>query len=130
MSGSLDEKSKPWHSLNYIESHDDYAFVDRICKNEDRSLKSVSSSFNEQTKLALFNIILTGRSNDLRWTGFHATQNGMKYLPKGRPKCLERYEDCEKYQGLSTEIQKMISFRLSDRGAFLRPQNGSDVTYQ
>ena len=36
LQGRLDDENlRPWQSVNYLESHDDYAFVDRLCHPDD-----------------------------------------------------------------------------------------------
>ena len=41
--------SKPWKSVNYIESHDDFAFIDRIFSFSDNETKAFGKSDQEES---------------------------------------------------------------------------------
>ena len=59
LSGKLDSSSKPWQSINYVESHDDFSFVDRICGKKDREAEKFPSHLIDQVKLALFLVLFS-----------------------------------------------------------------------
>ena len=59
MSGEMNGGSKPWKSVNYIESHDDYAFIDRIFSFSDSEIQSFPEKVIRKNRLALFLILFS-----------------------------------------------------------------------
>ena len=54
LQGRLDQENKyPWQSVNYLESHDDYAFIDRLCKASEWKEGKPPSGTEEKARLAL-----------------------------------------------------------------------------
>ncbi len=129
--GELDDPLHPWHSVNYIESHDDFSFVDRICQSREVSTQNFTIEIVKMNRLALFLVLfspgvpmISAGQDFMR----HKSGNCNTYQ-RGDLNALD-YENFAKYNELSTEIQKFIRFRLSDEGEFLRPEKKTDCEYQ
>ena len=56
------ENLLPWQSVQYVESHDDYSFIDRICSNSKNGGTDPSDIEIFQAKLAMVILLLSPAS--------------------------------------------------------------------
>ena len=71
LKGRLDHENQyPWQSINYCESHDDYAFIDRICSENDEGGMNPDKVAVEKAKLALVICFFLRCTDDLSWARF------------------------------------------------------------
>ena len=131
LSGNLDSHAEPWQSINYIESHDDYSFVDRIFNLDKEGLEKFSDDLVKMNRLAIF-IILFSPGVPMISAGqdFMRNKEGVRNTYKRGDLNVLQYEDLNYYAELNLDIRKMIKFRLSENGTFLRPQKMGDCSYQ
>ena len=60
MQGKLDIENKhPWQSVQYIESHDDYTFIDRLCTDLNEGGSHPDEKTINQAKLAMILLLLS-----------------------------------------------------------------------
>ena len=132
MTGEIDPENQfPWQSVIYSESHDDFAFIDRICSSGENS--GIIPSFEEVKKAELAIII------SLLSPGIPMLSAGQDFLRSKRGirntylepeiNALD-YQRLEKFKNFSCRIRSAISFRLSKRGEFARPRSKNDCVYQ
>ena len=128
--GQLDCQKCPWQSVNYIESHDDYSFLDRICDVNQFLGKDFPASLIARNRLALIILLLSpGIPMISAGQDFMRHKKGVRntYL-RGDLNALN-YDDLKTYSALSRQISEVISFRLSENGQLLRPREISDFQY-
>ena len=130
MSGEMNGGSKPWKSVNYIESHDDYAFIDRIFSFSDSEIQSFPEKVIRKNRLALF-LILFSPGIPMLSAGqdFMRNKKGHRNTYQNGELNALKYSDLKKYKTLHLEICRMIEFRRSDEGSFLRPEEKGDCEY-
>ena len=130
LQGELDDTLHPWHSVNYIESHDDFSFVDRICEGMNVDPQKFPVDIVSKNQLALFLVLFSpGVPMFSAGQDFMRHKNGHRNTyQRGDLNALE-YTELNKYEELSTEIHKLIKFRLSREGEFLRPEKKTDCNY-
>ena len=130
LTGKLDSHAQPWQSINYIESHDDYTFVDRIFNGEKEELEKFSDDLVKMNRLAIF-IILFSPGIPMISAGqdFMRNKEGVRNTYKRGDLNALKYEELNYYADLNLDIRKMIKFRLSEDGTFLRPQKTGDCSY-
>jgi pullulanase len=132
LQGKLDLGNKyPWQSVNYLESHDDYAFIDRLCKTSERKEGKPPAEIERKARLAL-GLVLFSPGIPMLSAGqdFLRGKKGVRntYL-RGDLNALD-YSAASKFEELSEWIRSLIKFRLSDEGRFLRPESLEDFTYE
>ena len=111
--------SKPWKSVNYIESHDDYAFIDRIFSFSDSEIQSFQEKVIRKNRLALF-LILFSPGIPMLSAGqdFMRNKKGHRNTYQNGELNALKYSDLKKYKTLHLEICRMIEFRRSDEVPF------------
>ena len=132
LQGRLDQENKhPWQSVNYLESHDDYAFIDRLCKAGEWKDGKPPAGMEEKTRLAL-GLVLFSPGIPMLSVGqdFLRGKKGVRntYL-RGDLNALD-YSAASEFGGFQQWIRKLIQFRLSSEGRFLRPESLDDLTYE
>ncbi len=128
--GELDNTLHPWHSVNYIESHDDFSFVDRICQGVDIDSQKFPEDIVSKNQLALFLVLFSpGVPMISAGQDFMRHKNGHRNTYQRGDLNALQYTQLNKYEELSTEIHKLIKFRLSSEGEFLRPAKKTDCNY-
>ena len=131
LKGELDDALHPWHAVNYVESHDDFSFVDRICQGREVDTQNFPIEILKMNRLALFLVLfspgvpmISAGQDFMR----HKYGNRNTYQ-RGDLNALD-YRNLDKYSELSTEVEKFILFRLSTEGEFLRPKQKVDCEYR
>ena len=118
LKGRLDHENQyPWQSINYCESHDDYAFIDRICLENDEGGMNPDKVAVEKAKLALVILLLSpGVPMISAGQDFLRSKRGIRNTYKhGEVNALD-YERLNTFKDFSLEIREIINFRLSERG--------------
>ena len=131
MKGQLDQENRfPWQSVNYCESHDDYAFIDRICSENEEGGLNPNQQAISKAKLALVVLFLSpGVPMISAGQDFLRSKRGIRNTyENGEINALD-YERLIKFNDFSQEIRALIRFRLSDRGLFTRPNRNEDCIY-
>ena len=132
LQGKLDQENRyPWQSVNYLESHDDYAFVDRLCKASEWKEGKPPSGTEEKARLALGLVLLSpGIPMLSAGQDFLRGKKGVRntYL-RGDLNTLD-YSAADKFGDFQQWIRKLIKFRLSPEGRFLRPESLEDLAYE
>jgi pullulanase len=132
LQGRLDQENKhPWQSVNYLESHDDYAFIDRLCKASEWKDGKPPAGTEEKARLALA-LVLFSPGIPMLSAGqdFLRGKKGVRntYL-RGDLNALD-YSAADKFGDFQQWIRKLIKFRLSSEGRFLRPESLEDLAYE
>jgi pullulanase len=132
LQGKLDQENKyPWQSVNYLESHDDYAFIDRLCKASEWKDGKPPAGIEEKGRFAL-GLVLFSPGIPMLSAGqdFLRGKQGVRntYL-RGDLNALE-YSAESKFGEFQQWIRDLIRFRLSKEGRFLRPESLEDFTYE
>ena len=132
LQGRLDQENKhPWQSVNYLESHDDYAFVDRLCKASEWKEGKPPAGMEEKARLAI-GLVLFSPGIPMLSAGqdFLRGKKGVRntYL-RGDLNALD-YSAASQFREFQQWIRKLIKFRLSSEGRFLRPEKLEDFTYE
>ena len=132
LQGKLDPDNKhPWQSVNYLESHDDYAFIDRLCDASDWKDGKPPGGIEEKARLAMGLVLLSpGIPMLSAGQDFLRGKKGVRntYL-RGDLNALD-YSAEEKFGDFQKWIRKLIKFRLSPDGRFLRPENLENFAYE
>ena len=130
LTGRLDSHEQPWQSINYIESHDDYSFVDRIFDGEKKDASKFADDIIKMNRLAIF-IILFSPGVPMISAGqdFMRNKKGVRNTYKRGDLNALKYEDLNYYSELNLDVRQMINFRLSEEGMFLRPKKMGDCLY-
>lgn len=132
LQGRLDQGNKhPWQSVHYLESHDDYAFIDRLCKADEWKEGKPPAGTEEKARLAM-GLVLFSPGIPMLSAGqdFHRGKKGVRntYL-RGDLNAL-CYSAASAFADFQQWIRKLIKFRLSPEGRFLRPESLDDLTYE
>jgi pullulanase/glycogen debranching enzyme len=125
LTGSLDKQNRqPWQSINYLESHDDLAFIDRICSYQDWKEGRPPTKVVNQAKLAIGLLLLS--------PGIPMIASGQDYLrsKQGVQNTYQRgdlnalnYDQFELTQDFHNWTKALISLRLSEDGELFRLSN-------
>jgi pullulanase/glycogen debranching enzyme len=132
MMGKLDhENIFPWQSIHYTESHDDYAFIDRICSDRADGGMIPSEEAVKQAQLAMFILFLSpGIPMISAGQDFLRSKKGIRNTYQHETVNALDYNRFSIFEGFSNEIRELIKFRLSPRGLFSRPGNFDDCLYK
>ena len=131
LQGKLDIENKhPWQSVQYIESHDDYTFIDRLCTDLNEGGSHPDEKTINQAKLAMILLLLSpGIPMLSAGQDFLRSKNGKRNTYQdGEINALD-YRKLEKYKQIHDEINAVIKLRISPRGIFTRPDTFSEVSY-
>ncbi len=122
LKGRLDKQNLyPWQSINYLESHDDFTFIDRLCSPEDWSHGRPPDLAVRQSKLAIALLLLS--------PGIPMIASGQDYLrsKKGVQNTYQRadlnaldYDLFQKIEDVHEWIKILLSFRASSAGELFR----------
>ena len=114
--GKLDSQNLfPWQSVNYLESHDDYAFIDRLCSPKEWQNGTPPLHTIKKAKLAIAILLLS--------PGIPMLASGQDFLKskKGVRNTYQRgdlnaldYSSLDKFQCVHEWVKKLISFRISE----------------
>ena len=131
LQGKLDKENKhPWQSVNYLESHDDYAFIDRLCKPDEWKDGRPPAEIERKARFAL-GLVFCSPGIPMLSAGqdFLRSKQGVRntYL-RGDLNALD-YSKSNEFEVLGEWIRSLIEFRLSNEGRFLRPESLEDFTY-
>lgn len=131
MQGKLDmENLLPWQSIQYVESHDDYSFIDRICSNSKNGGTDPSDLEVFQAKLAMVILLLSpGIPMLSAGQDFLRSKQGVRNTYQEEEINALDYNRLSRYADLHKELREIIRFRLSDRGTFTRPASFDDCFY-
>ena len=132
LQGKLDKENKyPWQSVNYLESHDDYAFIDRLCKPDEWKDGRPPADVERKARFAL-GLVFCSPGIPMLAAGqdFLRSKQGVRntYL-RGDLNALD-YSKSNEHEELGEWIRSLIEFRLSNAGRFLRPECLDDFTYE
>ena len=121
--GSLDDSlARPAQTVNYVESHDDYAFIDRLTENPRRNGSNPTVLDLRRHRLALA-VLLASPGVPMLSAGqdFLRSKKGVRntYL-RGDLNALD-YSLIEKYPEHHAYVRDWIALRLSEIGNLLRP---------
>jgi pullulanase/glycogen debranching enzyme len=122
LKGRLDEENLfPWQSINYLESHDDFTFIDRLCSHEEWIDGSPPEKVIKQAMVAMGLLLLS--------PGIPMLGSGQDYLrsKKGVQNTYQRgdlnalnYKEFTHTESFHNWTKKLISFRSSPNGTLLR----------
>lgn len=132
MKGKLDhENLYPWQSIHYNESHDDYAFIDRVCNGVSNGGMHPSKTEIKEAQLAMAILLLSpGIPMISAGQDFLRSKQGIRNTYQhGDVNALD-YERMSLFPQFVTEIRELIKFRLSPRGQFTRPATFEDCYYK
>ena len=132
LQGRLDDENlRPWQSVNYLESHDDYAFVDRLCHPDDWVDGVPPRKIIAQARFAL-GLLLLAPGVPMLSAGqdFMRGKKGVRntYL-RGDLNALD-YSRTIRFEEFGKWIRSLIAFRLSNEGRFLRPERYDELLYE
>ncbi len=132
LQGKLDPENRfPWQSVNYLESHDDHAFVDRLCRAADWKDGKPPAGIEEKARLAIGLALLSpGIPMLAAGQDFMRGKQGVRntYL-RGDLNALD-YGQLEHFREFSDWVRSLIAFRLSREGSFLRPSSFGEFEYE
>ena len=132
LQGTLDKENRhPWQSVNYLESHDDYAFIDRLCQPHDYEDDKPPAEIESKVRLALGLVLLSpGIPMLSAGQDFLRGKQGVRntYL-RGDLNALD-YSKSSKFEELGEWVRSLIEFRLSSEGRFLRPESLTNFSYE
>jgi pullulanase/glycogen debranching enzyme len=131
LQGKLDpENFYPWQSLQYIESHDDYAFIDRICSDSKTGGMYPPKNAIEQAKLAMIILLLSpGIPMISAGQDFLRSKQGIRNTYQNGDVNALNYQRLEKYKNVHVAICEVIKFRKSKQGLFTRPKAFGECSY-
>ena len=122
LKGKLDKDNLyPWQSINYLESHDDFTFIDRLCSHEEWVNGSPPEKVVKQAMIAMGVLLLS--------PGIPMLGSGQDYLrsKKGVQNTYQRgdlnalkYNEFTHTENFHNWTKKLISFRSSQHGNLLR----------
>jgi pullulanase/glycogen debranching enzyme len=125
LKGRLDKQNQyPWQSVNYIESHDDYTFIDRLCNPEEWINGSPPLEIVNRAKLAIGLLLLC--------PGIPMLASGQDYLrsKSGVRNTYQRadlnaldYEKLSHMEYIHTWTKDFITFRMSELGNLITAKN-------
>ena len=123
LQGSPDSvPSRPSQTVNYVESHDDYAFIDRLTERSRRNASNPTELDVRRHRLALA-VLLASPGVPMLSAGqdFLRSKKGVRntYL-RGALNALD-YSLLEKHPEHHAYIRDWIALRLSETGKLLRP---------
>jgi pullulanase/glycogen debranching enzyme len=124
LNGSMPHRSAfPYQSINYVESHDDMCWIDKITENWDHCGTHCSTNDRKRTHLALA-ILMASLGIPMLHAGQDMLQSkrgiGNTYR-LGDVNALD-YNLLKKNSQTCKFFRRWIAFRLSKRGAALRPE--------
>ena len=130
--GKLDhENIFPWQSIHYTESHDDYAFIDRICSGRADGGIIPAEDAVKQAQLAMFILFISpGIPMISAGQDFLRSKKGIRNTYQHEIVNALDYSRLSMFKGFRDEIRALIKFRLSSRGLFSRPGNFDDCQYE
>jgi len=122
LKGSPDKSfARPAQSVNYVESHDDFSFIDAITENPKFDGRNPTAIDIRRARLALA-VTLMAQGVPMLAAGqdFLRSKSGLcnTYL-RGDLNVLD-YNRLERFRDLHEYCRNWIAFRLSDEGALLR----------
>ena len=122
LKGRLDDDNLyPWQSINYLESHDDFTFIDRLCSHEEWINGSPPEKVVKQSMIAIALLLLS--------PGVPMLGSGQDYLrsKKGVQNTYQRgdlnalnYKQFAHNKEFHEWTRKLISFRSSKLGNLIR----------
>ena len=125
LQGSLDKTNRFfWQSVNYLESHDDYTLIDRLCELMNPEENGISTDTIKRAKLGIVLLLLSpgvpmiAAGQDL----LHHKQGVRNTYLRSDLNELN-YDACETKETFSEEIRNLIRLRLSEKGALFRPSS-------
>ena len=131
LQGKLDpENFYPWQSLQYIESHDDFAFIDRLCSDCESGGMYPDESAASQATLAMIILLLSpGIPMISAGQDFLRSKRGIRNTyQNGEVNALD-YRRLHKYQKVNEAVMEVIKFRQSKQGSFTRPKTFNHCDY-
>ena len=125
LQGSLDKTNRFfWQSVNYLESHDDYTLIDRLCDLMNPEENGISTDTIKRAKLGIVLLLLSPGVPMIA-----AGQDLLRHKQGVRNTYLRgdlnelNYDTCETKETFSEEIRNLIRLRLSEKGALFRPSS-------
>ena len=130
LKGELNQNENPWQSVNYIESHDDFTFIDRLSGGNEQDKDQVR---DETAKASMFAIIIVLLSPGVPMLSagqdFFRNKKGIRNTYRSGDLNALQYKSSEMFFKYTRRIRELIEFRQSERGSFLRPINRNDCDY-
>jgi len=123
LKGRLDEQNThPWQSINYLESHDDLTFIDRLCSPDDWKNDRPPAPVIAQAKLAIGLLLLSpGIPMIASGQDYLRSKNGVQNTyQRGDLNALD-YNLFRETQDFHNWIKELISLRSSKEGELFRP---------
>lgn len=130
--GKLDHENLfPWQSIHYNESHDDYAFIDRIATGVPNGGMQPNQTAVKEAQLAMAILLLSpGIPMISAGQDFLRSKKGIRNTYQNGDVNALDYRRLSQFENFATEIRSLIKFRLSTRGQFTRPSTFQDCYYE
>ncbi|MBP52301.1 MAG: hypothetical protein CMI27_04065 [Opitutae bacterium] len=131
LKGEMNKSTYPWQAVNYIESHDDFTFVDRLCDINEFPKGIIPTEVARKSTLAL-SILLLSPGIPMIAAGQDLLRN-----KKGNRNTYQRsdlneieYKNSKQEIEFSRQVRKLIEFRRSENGCVLRPNTKEENIYE
>ncbi|MDG0964814.1 MAG: alpha-amylase family glycosyl hydrolase [Opitutales bacterium] len=123
LKGRLDQQNThPWQSINYLESHDDLTFVDRLCSPDEWENAKPPSQVIAQAKLAIGLLLLSpGIPMIASGQDYLRSKNGVQNTYQRGDLNALKYNLFKETQDFHNWTKELISLRSSKEGELFRP---------
>ena len=125
LKGRLDRQNQyPWQSVNYLESHDDYTFIDRLCTPEEWSDGSPPQEAINRAKLAIGLLLLSpGIPMLASGQDYLRSKNGVRNTYKRGDLNALNYDKLSLLEYIHIWTKDFITFRMSELGNLVSSKN-------
>lgn len=125
LKGKLDKQNQhPWQSVNYLESHDDYTFIDRLCSPEEWNNGSPPQETVNRAKLAIGLLLLCpGIPMLASGQDYLRSKNGVRNTYKRADLNALDYDKLSHMQYIHTWTKDFVTFRMSELGNLITAKN-------
>ena len=128
LKGNLDrDNKKPFQSLNYLESHDDHTFIDRLILDSKNKAISSEKFLNSRKSQQEFFFVSPGIPMITAGQDWLKDKKGVRNTYQQGELNALNYKDLEKSISFHMWIKDLISFRMSDWGKLIRLKNSCQI---
>ena len=122
LKGGLDKQNQyPWQSVNYLESHDDYTLIDRLCSPEEWNNGAPPEDAINRAKLAIGLLLLCpGIPMLASGQDYLRSKNGVRNTYKRPDLNALDYDKLSILEYIHVWIKDFIRFRMSELGSLVR----------